>query len=296
MTDYVATVAMHHDAWGSFLEPDPTLADLENPAEALGIPILSGHHADLKIFEGRNTVFDRIAARIESAGIAYEDQCSAHHYFDVFTRVERTHRELSRLVDVGVFMGGSAAVLAGCVEPMGLELDLVDANHVYLQFTYERLRRIFPRAMSRVRMFYGDLPTYVNTVLLNEPQTRAMVHHDGAHDFNQVVKDISSLYFARDLVHALALQDTHLRGDIKYYNFVDAAIYAMFGRDVKFEALGANYRPGDSVTSPDQWMGNYFLPGQPEGMYIPFSSVDWKYPHPTMAIDAFLPVKADPQV
>ncbi|GAA2615901.1 hypothetical protein SMC26_09730 [Actinomadura fulvescens] len=294
MSDYITTVAMHHDAWGKFLEPDATLADVENPHEVLDIPILSGHHADLKFFAGRNTIFDRITARIENASPPYEDQCSAHHYFDVFNRVERSHQELSRMVDVGVFMGGSSAVLAGCVEPMGLELDLVDANHAYLQFTYERLRRIFPRAISRVRMFYGDLPTYVKNVLLNEPQTHALVHHDGAHDFGQVVKDLSSVYFAREQVHAIALQDTHLRGDIKYFNFVDAAVYAMFGVDVKYEALGARFLPGDPVTSPDQWGGNYFLPGQPEGMYIRLSDVDWKYPHPTMELESFLPVKADP--
>lgn len=124
---------------------------------------------------------------------------------------------------------------------MGLELDLVDANTAYLQFTHERLRRIFPRAMTRVRMFHGDLPTYVANVLSAEHGTRALVHHDGAHGFDQVVKDLSSLFFVRDRVHGLAIQATHLRGDIRYLNFVDAAVYAMFGVGVKYEPLGANF-------------------------------------------------------
>jgi hypothetical protein len=294
MPDYVSTVAMHQDTWGTFLEPDPGLADVEQPHEALDIRIQGGHHADLKHFAGRNTVFDRTAARIDGVALAYEDQCSAYHYFDLFGCVERCHGELTRLVDVGVFMGGSSAILAGCVEPMGLELDLVDVNTAYLQFTRERLRRIFPRAMTRVRMFHGDLPTYVANVLRTEHGTRALVHHDGAHGFDQVVKDLSALFFVRDRVHGLAIQATHLRGDIRYLNFVDAAVYAMFGVGVKYEPLGANFPAGAPVTEPNEWNGNYFLAGQPEGMYVPFDGVEWKYPHSSMELEAFLPVKAAP--
>ncbi|GGQ12742.1 hypothetical protein BKA00_006494 [Actinomadura coerulea] len=294
MTDYVSTVAMHRATWGTFLEPDPDLAGVENLHEALRIRIQGGHRAELGRFAGRNAVFDRAAARIADAGPLYEDQCSAHHYYDLFCCVERCHGELTRLVDLGVFMGGSSAVLAGCVEPMGLELDLVDVNAAYLLFTYERLRRIFPRAMTRVRMFHGDLPTYVAGVLDAEPQTRALVHHDGAHGFDQVVRDLSSLFFVRDRVHGLAIHATHLRGDIQYLNFVDAAVSAMFGVGVKYEPLGANFPPDAPVTVPNRWNGNYFLAGQPEGMYVPFDGVEWKYPHPTMELETFLPVKASP--
>ncbi|MFD0691524.1 class I SAM-dependent methyltransferase [Actinomadura fibrosa] len=296
MTNYVTTVAMHQETWGTFLRPAPGLADVPNLHEVLHIPLQSGHHADLKAFAGKNAVFDRMTARIERADVAYEDQCSAYHYFDLFTLVERDHGALTRLVDVGVFMGGSAAILAGCVEPMGLELDLVDANRAYLQFTYERLRRIFPRAMARVRMFHGDLPTYAATVLRAEPQTRAFVHHDGSHRFDQVVKDLSALYFVRDRVYGLAIQDTHLRGNIEYLNFVDAAVHAVFGLDVESEPMGANYPVDSPVTYPNRWNGNYFLAGRSEGMYVRFDGLDWKYPHPTMELESFLPVKAPPVV
>ncbi|MEU8798980.1 class I SAM-dependent methyltransferase [Spirillospora sp. NPDC048819] len=294
MTDYIATVAMHQPTWGTFLEPDAALTDVKHPHEALSIPIRGGQHADLKAFAGRNTVFDRTITRIENLALTYEDQCSAYHYFDLFCQVERCHQELTRLVDVGVFMGGSSAVLAGCVEPMGLELDLVDVNDAYLRFTRERLRRLFPRAINRVRMFHGDLPTYTANVLGAEPKTRALIHHDGAHAFDQVVKDLSSLYFTRDQVHGVAIQATHLRGDIAHLNFVDAAVHAMFGVEVKYEPLGANFPLDAPVTIPNEWDGNYFLAGQPEGMYVPFDGVEWKYPHPTMELDDFMPVKAAP--
>ncbi|GAA0568122.1 class I SAM-dependent methyltransferase [Actinomadura welshii] len=294
MTDYVSTVAMHQDTWGTFLEPDPALADVEDLHGALGMRIRGGHRADLKLFAGKNTVFDRTAARIESMDLAYEDHCSAYHYFDLFRRAEQCHGELTRLVDLGVYMGGSSMILGGCVEPMGLELDLVDVNAAYLRFTHERLRRAFPRAMNRVRMFQGDLPTYVARVLDAEPGARTMVHHDGAHRFDQVVRDLSALFFVRDRVHGLAIKGTHLRGNIAHLNFVDAAVHAVFGAGVKYEPLGAKFPPDAPVTVPNRWDGNYFLAGQPEGMHIPFDSVEWKYPHPMMELDDFMPVKAPP--
>jgi hypothetical protein len=292
--DYIATVAMHSDKWGTFLEPDPALVDVEDLHEVLNIPILSGHRAGLKGFTGRSPVFDNIASRIDTVALAYEDQCSANYYFDVFGLVERSRQELLRVVDVGPFMGGSSSVFAGCVEPMGLELDIVDVNQAYLQFTHERIRRLFPNAMPKIRMFFGDLPTYVRTVLITEPPTRAMIHHDGAHSFDQVVKDLSSLSYVSDRVHSLAIHDTYLRGDIKYLNFVDAAVHAVFGTGVRHEPLGAVYGPDAPVTSPDQWQGNYFLPGQPEGMFIPFAGLKFRYPHPSMTLESFLPVKGDP--
>ncbi|WP_207926319.1 class I SAM-dependent methyltransferase [Actinocrispum wychmicini] len=311
-------------AWGTFLGPDPALAGIENPHDQLGIKILSGHQADRGSFAGRNAIFDGIAAAVAAADVAYEDQCTAQHYFDIFGCVERFHRgageqprsglrgllrgrgsgrdtqpgpakaSVSRVVDVGVFMGGSASVFAGCVEPMGVELDLVDTNQAYLQFTYERLRRTFPRAASRVRMFYGDLPTYVRNVLCAEEGVRSLVHHDGAHDFGQVVKDLASLYFVRDRVHGVAIQDTHLRSsNVEFFTFVDSAVHAVFGGDVTYEPLGSRYDADNSMMmNPNPYEGNYFLAGQPEGMYIELSRNEFRYPHPAMSLDAFLPAQA----
>lgn len=268
--------------------------DAPNLHEALRIPIRSGHRAEIWDFKGRNPVFDRTVDRVTGLDLACEDQCSAYHYFDLFEKVEVDHEALTRIVDLGVFMGGSSAVLAGCVEPMGLELDLVDANADYLQFTCERLRRTFPGAVPRVRMFHGDLPTYTAEVLSAEPRTRALVHHDGAHDFEQVVKDVSALWFVRDRVHALAVHDTHLRGGVTRLNFVDAAVHAVFGPGVPHEGFGARFPHDAPVTAPNEWDGNYFLADQPEGMYIRFEGVEWRYPHPSMTLDDFLPTKAAP--
>ncbi|MFC9973725.1 class I SAM-dependent methyltransferase [Spirillospora sp. NPDC127200] len=296
LTGYVESVSMHEPTWGSFLEPDPALHEVEDLPGALGIGIVTGHRANLGAMAGRDPLFDRIAARIEFSSVQVEDQCSAEHYFDVFSRVQREHRRLTRLVDVGVFMGSSACLFAGCAEAMGLEVDLVDVNAHYLRFSYERLRRTFPSVAARVRMFHGDLPTYAATVLAAEPSTRAMVHHDGSHHFVQVVKDLSALYFVRDRVHALAVQDTHLRGRIQEVNFVDAAMSAMFGNERPREQLGVRFTRESprAVLEPNPWNGNYFLPGQAEGQFLLLADADWKYPHPSMQLADFLPVKAPP--
>lgn len=137
MPGYVETVAVHQDTWGTFLEPVAGLGAINNLHEVLHIPIKSGHRADLKSFAGRSMIFDKIAAQIAAVSMPYEDQCSAQHYFDVFSCVERDHEELSRIIDVGVYMGGTSSMFAGCLEPLALELDLVDYDHFNLQFTYE---------------------------------------------------------------------------------------------------------------------------------------------------------------
>ena len=110
--------------------------------------------------------------------------------------------------------------------------------------------------------------------------------------FEDVIRDLSSLYFVKDSVHSLAIQDTHLRGRIQYENFVDAAVFAIFGRDLAYEPIGARHPPESELTAPNRWEGNYFMPNVAEGMFIPFGGVEFRYPHPTMELEEFLPVKA----
>jgi hypothetical protein len=44
------------------------------------------------------------------------------------------------------------------------DLDLIDLSAAYLQFTYARIRRLYPEAAARVRLFHGNLPSYVKHV------------------------------------------------------------------------------------------------------------------------------------
>lgn len=274
----------------AFIEPDLSLADMADPNEKFGIKILSGHRADLKFdqaLKGRNRIFDAIADRIHEFGGNYEDQCSGRYYFDLVRTLRDLAGEFDRVVEVGVYLGGSSAILGGGVERFDYDLDLVDIDERYLRFSYERIRRAFPEAAGRVRLFHGDLPHYVQNVLGSE-QCKALIHHDGAHDFNQVVKDLSSLSFVREKIHALICQDTHLRCSPDLMIFVDLALYAVFGTEVTYAPIGSVYEGGDSRTVPNEFKGHYFMPGVPEGVVVPMDCNDFLYPHPTMTLEQFL--------
>lgn len=274
------------------IEPRAALADLpaEEVHKALNISIRGGHRASFDSFRGRNSVFDGIAAQAGTFSVGYEDQCSAQYYFDLFDCLRSNYGEINRVVEVGVFMGGASVILAGCAEKLDLGLDLVDVNASFLLFSYERIRRTFPEQAKRVRLFLGDLPSYVHDVLLSEPDVQAMVQHDGSHEFNQVVRDLGSLYYAQSSIRGLAIQDTHLRGLPHQLNFVDAAVCAVFGFDAVFAPLGTTYSEYDEVvTSPNRFEGNYFVPGRPEGMYLSLAANKFHYPHPAIPLESFLP-------
>lgn len=272
--------------FGTFIEPDLALEAYEDPNKALGIPIYSGHKASVhwQSMFGISRIFDQIATRLQALDISYEDQCSARYYFDLVTTLRDFHGEFDRLVEVGVYMGGSSVMFAGCIGHFDFDLDLVDIDAKSLRFAHERIRRTYPEATGRIRLFYGDLPSYVRNVLLRE-NARIVVHHDGAHDFNQVVKDLVSLYYVADKLHAIIAQDTHLRGTLDHMNFVDMALYAVFGLDLHYAPIGEVQSEHDSRTRPNPYQGNYFMPGVPEGFVLPMSMNSFRYPHPSMTLD-----------
>jgi len=167
-------------------------------------------------------------------------------------------------------------------------LDLVDINADYLRFTYERIRRLYPEAASRVRLFHGTLPYYVRNVLRQEAAVKCIVHHDASHEFTQVVKDLASLYFVRDKLLALIVQDTNLRGT-KHMNFVDMAAYAVFGTGLSYVPMGIVHSSENQImTNPNRFEGNYSLAGVSEGMLLPLSANKFHYPHPDSELELLL--------
>lgn len=277
--------------FGTFIQPHEADRDAEDLAAHLQVPIYSGYKArsDVEDFMGQSRVFDAIARKVRKLKLAYEDQCSAKYYFDIVRTLRDLNGEFDRVVEVGVFMGGSSSFLAGCIEPFDFDLDMVDVSPRYLRFAYERVRRMYPEAAKRIRLFHGDLPSYVRTVMLGEIGRKSIIHHDGAHDFEQVVKDMASLYYVREQLLAIIAQDTHLRGTIKHMNFVDMALYAVFGTELTYAPIGAAYAEHDARTEPNRFQGNYFMPGVPEGVVIPMAANRFHYPHPALSIDDFLP-------
>lgn len=278
-------------ASGCFIEPDGSLEAMEDPNVLLKIPTYSGYQAlrQVQPFLKKNRIFDHIAHQISQVRIPYEDQCSAKYYFDLIHRLRDMSGEYGRVVEVGCYMGGSATIIAGCIERFDFDFDIVDISAENLLFTYERIRRTFPEAIHRVRLFLGTLPQYVAAILHELNNDPIIIHHDGAHDFMQVTKDLSSLYYLGRRFHGLIIQDTHLRGRINECNFVDMAVYAVFGTDVEYIPLGTAYGEEDTaVVNPNQYQGNYFVPGVPEGIVVPMHCNSFKYPHPALTLESFL--------
>jgi SAM-dependent methyltransferase len=277
--------------FGSFIEPYQNAQDIAALEERLQSHIGCGFRSvsASRPLLGQNRIFDRIVARIETLDLDYEDQCSAQYYFDLVRTLRDFNGQFDRVVEVGVFMGGSTSYLAGCAEAFDFDIDLVDVSASYLRFAHERARRLYPEAAKRMRLFHGDLPTYVREVMRNEADRRSIVHHDGCHEFNQVVKDMASLYYVRQSLLAVIAQDTHLRGSARYLNFVDMALYAVFGMDLKFAPIGNVLGEHDPMTAPDAYHGNYFMAGVAEGVVLPMAANRFVYPHPAHAIEHLLP-------
>jgi len=278
-------------AFSGFIQPDPELEGLKDPNEKLRLPIYSGYKAlrrDGVNFLGRNRIFDDIHKRLKGYRMAYEDQCSAQYYFDLVQTLRDFCGEYDRVVEVGVYMGGATTIFAGCADRFDFDIDLVDIHAGFLRYAYERARRLYPEAAGRIRLFHGDLPAYVNAVLSQETAGKSIVHHDGSHSFNQVVKDMASLSFARERLHAIIAQDTNLRGTIEHMNFVDMALYAVFGLDLNYAPIGAVHEPHDTRTSPNSYQGNYVAPGQYEGFVLPMAINEFRYPHPTIGLESLL--------
>jgi hypothetical protein len=276
---------------GTFIQPDPELETLAEPNAKLGVPIFSGFraHDDGRHFLGQNKIYDSVWKRAAQTQLTCEDQCSAQYYFDLVRTLRDYNGEFSRLVEVGVYMGGATSFFAGCIEPFDFELDLVDLSVPYLLYSYERARRMYPHLAGRIRLFHGDLPSYVRHVMMAEAPQKTIIHHDGAHDFNQVVKDMASLFFVKEQLCAVIAQDTHLRGSLNYMNFVDMALYAVFGVDLNYAPIGTVIHELSPLTRPNEYQGNYFRPGVPEGFVLPMSMNEFTYPHPFSEADAFLP-------
>jgi hypothetical protein len=276
--------------FAGFIQPDPSLrarpfGDLHM---LLDIPILSGHRADLAQFSFSDPAFRSLVSAIKVQD-GFEDQCTAKYYYDMFSIATDTIDQVDRLVEVGVYMGGATVILAGVIANTQQELVLIDINERCLLFSYERMIRSFPSVADRVRLFHGDLPTYVRDVLLPEQTAkRILVQLDGSHAFQEVIRDLGTLSFVQDRLHGIMAQDTHLRGMPQGARFIDAALFGVFGGEFEYLAIGSVYNQfQEELLKPNRYGGNYFLAGKPEGMYLPMSHNRFEYPHPDIAIDDF---------
>lgn len=236
-------------------------------------------------------IWNDLATRINAYPYATSDQCSEKHYRDVVEFIRLNDGIIDRFVECGVFQGGLSVLLAGCAQAFDFRLDLVDVNPAALNATFQRIRLTFPEAVPRIRLFLGELPNYVKACLQEGDLRNIMLHHDGSHRFNIVVRDLASLFYMRSQLHAVLVQDTHLRhSDPANYCFVDAALAAVFGVDLRYQPIGVTF---GATTSPELLAREgkhdvYFLGGRPEGMMIPLAENSFLYPHALHTIDDFI--------
>lgn len=276
---------------GGFVEPDRSLDSVpfDELHKRLDITIMSGHRADLAPFGSMDLGFLGILSNIKVHS-GYEDQCTAKYYFDMYSIVDKEGSDIDRIVEAGVFMGGSSVILGACAERLDTEFVMIDITERYLQFAYQRLIRSFPEAASRVKLYLGDLPLYVRDVLVPEQsQARLMVHHDAGHSFQDLVRDMGALSFVKDRLIGVMVQDTHLRGPPEGMRFVDLGLLGVFGQDLQYVGMGSVYTEEEhpELLRPNQWRGGYFLPDKLEGMYVPMGYNRFEYPHPLITLDQF---------
>ncbi len=258
--------------------------------QVLRAPVFGGQHAAVGALVGSNAVFDAVVGQIDNFQGTFEDQCQARYYLDmcqIFDQQLDTDADL--IVEAGVYLGGASIFLGALAASRGIPLHLIDIDPDFLWFTHERVRRTLGPHAPHIRLWRGDIPSYVQEVLENGPYHRLMMQHDASHDFNIVVRDLASLYYVRDIVQGVCIQDTNLRGKPKYLNYVDFAVRAVFGDHATTQPIGARFNAIDHphAMRPDRWFGNYFLESEPEGLYIPFAQNSFSYPHPDITLEDF---------
>ncbi len=287
-TDVFVEPFAQHPQWATFLPVPAPLAEGENPGD-----LLPGRHLQRQArpTDTANKIWNRIAQRINAYPYATSDQCSEKHYRDVFEFIRLNTGSIDRFVECGVFQGGLSILLAGCALEFDFQLDLVDIDPAALNATFHRIRLTFPEALPRIRLFLGELPNYVKACVREPDFQNAVLHHDGSHRFNIVVRDLASLFYVRSKLHAVLIQDTHLRhSDPAKFCFVDAAVAAVFGLDLKYQPIGVTFH---ATTFPERLKREgehdvYFVGGLSEGMMIPLAENNFLYPHALHSIDDFI--------
>jgi hypothetical protein len=271
------------DGWGSFIpHPAPT-ADGLDPGQEVGAKF--GPVRQHRNTNTQNRVWNAIAQRINAYPYPVSDQCSEKHYWDVFEFLRGNVGVVDRVAECGTFEGGLSVLLAGCAVAFDFRLDLIEVVPARMAATYHRIRMTFPEALDRVNLFFGEVPNYVKAVRDDPTFRNAVLHHDGSHIFQTVTRDLASLSFVKDRVHAVLIQDTHLRKtDPDQCWFVDAAVTAVFGHDPHYQPLGVTF---PETTAPDD-NGIYFVGGRPEGMLLPIELNTFLYPHPGQTLDALI--------
>lgn len=278
--------ATHHSDWGTFITP--TNKALPHP------PISKPYHMPYQAgmdFTGQTSTPSlhsqiRNKIQITNANKQYY-RSSPQFYEDSFNLLLNQKITVHRLVEVGVQFGDLSCQLAGLLNNFNLSLDLVDLDKDNLEYAYQNIAAVFPEVLPRVRFFYGDLPLYVKNVL-SQSYDLNMIYYQGSYNFNDVVRDLGSTYFVKDKIAGVFVANIHLRHtDVNFYPFFDVALYALFGMNLNFIKLG-NEIAEESALSNQADQATFWSKNRMDGMYIPYTHNQFRYPHPSTSLDNFI--------
>lgn len=273
--------------WGSFIED---FSHASAAIETVGKALISAHTHRYHSVMGQNDVFDEYANLMNQSTMRAEDQCTEQWYYDIFRHFLLQYGQTRHVVELGCFVGGSSRWLYVASRLFNFTLDIVDANASYLAVTRERLLDVFGDIGPNVRFFHGDLCTYIEKVAQHERRPATTIHHDGPHSFQECLQDFAALYFIRDTLNHLIIQDTNLRSArMDYYSFVDMAAYAVFGKDHPYQPIGRQL----TVDAPVYAQQLFFEASEPEGKIIPMRDMVFRYPHPSLTADAYFAQLSD---
>jgi SAM-dependent methyltransferase len=267
--------------WGKFIDDFSYAPDA---LETVGNALQSAHRHQYESLRGENDVFDEYAGIMTQSTMRAEDQCTEQWYYDIFHHFLTNFGQTRHVVEVGCFTGGSTRWLYVASRLFNFTLDIVDANADNLAYARERVIDAFGEIHQGVRFYHGDLCSYVEQVAVHEMRPETTIHHDGPHSFHECLQDFAALYFIRQSLLHVIIQDTNLRSTkMDFYSFVDMAAYAAFGLNHSFQPIGRALK----VDAPVWDAKIYFEKSEPEGKIIPMRNIEFRYPHPSVTAEEF---------
>ncbi len=288
--EYINThrkLASSHPEWGKIIESESRAGDFPSEFDSQLLRNVIFKPIDFTSYANKHILYDEIINKMKiDNDINQHYRNSAKYYFDCFNILNQHEGVINRIVEVGTHFGDLSCLFSGMLQKLDATLDLVDINPLHLIKTYQRIKKIFPEVAAKVRLFFGDLPLYIKQIASKSPYIN-LIHYQGSYNFNDVVRDLGSTFYAKQKIAGTMIYNTHLRTtDMNHYAFIDVAIYSLFGLNVKFKKMGEQASGTTEIQTSHQ-PPIYFADQRVEGMFLPYAVNEFRYPHQNTSLDDF---------
>ena len=169
------------------------------------------------------------------------------------------------VIEIGCYKGSSSLVLAYACRELGMPFHTIDINASFLEDTRQLLSDL--NLAKGTSFFRGTMNDFVKQIRLEEKPLLVFV--DGDHSYAAVLEDIQAIYRLNQRPAALAFHDFSLRS-FRYEGIrVDQALSAVFGPQVQFQRIGAQFgeNPKPSKEQPSA-SGSYWEAFGSEGVIV----------------------------